>query len=64
VLFLRAEAANKLNAKWVYWRIVGVILILLNWATLIAVCITRKSRDVTALDGTGFYSTFHQLRFA
>ena len=30
-LFLKADASNKMNPKWKYWRIVGIISTVFNW---------------------------------
>ncbi len=46
-LFLKAEASNKLNKKWKYWRILGIIACIIHAIFILLVITNLKAIELT-----------------
>jgi hypothetical protein len=60
-LYLRANAINRRNPAWLIWRVVGALLILGNWASLLSVAFQRKASVFEAPDGPRCVFMFEPL---
>ncbi|CAM9625556.1 unnamed protein product [Choristocarpus tenellus] len=62
-LFIKADASNKLNHGWKYWKWVGVVMTIFNWVTLVTVHSLHTGVMVDGLDGPRCKFTFEEVSF-